>query len=159
MKIIGKTKFLMGTVFGLGIIVFLLSVIALPMLAKEVALTYPEYAYLKYPVLIGLYLTTIPFYFALYQAIKLLKLIENNNPFSEQAVNALRKIKYCAAAIGVMYIFGMIFLGTQNALHPSIFILGFVILFSCIVISVFTAVLQELLDHAIKIKTENELTI
>ncbi|WAA12687.1 DUF2975 domain-containing protein [Fervidibacillus halotolerans] len=159
MKIARKINFLKVTVYGIGTVVLLLSAFVLPYLANKVAHDFPEYAYLKYPVLIGMYLTTVPFYLALYQAYNLLNLIKQNNAFSEGAVIALRFIKYCAATIGVMYILGMIFLGTQNALHPSIFILGVVILFTCIVISVFAAVLQELLHNAIKIKTENELTI
>ena len=53
----------------------------------------------------------------------------------------------------------MILLGTQNALHPGIAIIGLVIFFASIVIMLFTAVLQELLKNVLKIKTENDLTI
>ena len=53
----------------------------------------------------------------------------------------------------------MILLGTQNALHPGIAIIGLVILFASTVILLFTAVLQELLKNALRIKSENDLTI
>ena len=61
--------------------------------------------------------------------------------------------------ISVLYVIGMILLGTQNALHPGIAIIGLVIFFASIVIMLFTAVLQELLKNVLKIKTENDLTI
>ena len=155
----GKVTFLKVAVFTIGIIMLSLFIFALPSLAKYSVEMNPEYANLQYPVLIGLYLTGIPFFFALYQALKLLSYIENNNAFSELAVASLRFIKYCASMISVLYVIGMILLGTQNALHPGIAIIGLVIFFASIVIMLFTAVLQELLKNVLKIKSENDLTI
>ena len=85
----GKVTFLKVAVFTIGIIMLSLFIFALPSLAKYSVEMNPEYANLQYPVLIGLYITGIPFFFALYQALKLLSYIENNNAFSELAVNAL----------------------------------------------------------------------
>src|SRR6266480_1856667 len=45
------------------------------------------------------YLSSIPFFAALYQAFTLLGYIEKNKAFSQKAVQALRNIKYCAIAI------------------------------------------------------------
>ena len=120
---------------------------------------YPEFGYLKYPVLIGIYLTALPFFFALYQAFKLLRYIEGNLAFSASAVLALSRIKHCAAVIITIYGIGMVLLGSQSALHPGIAILGFVIIFTTMVIFLFTAVLQELLNNVITIKSENDLTV
>ena len=155
----GKVTFLKVAVFTIGIIMLSLFIFALPSLAKYSVEMNPEYANLQYPVLIGLYITGIPFFFALYQALKLLSYIENNNAFSELAVNALGHIKHCASIISVLYVIGMILLGTQNALHPGIAIIGLVILFASTVILLFTAVLQEHLKNALRIKSENDLTI
>lgn len=151
--------FLKGAVFVMGMIVLILSIFALPALAKNAANMNPEFAYLKYPVLIGLYLTVIPFFFALYQALTLLKYIETNQAFSELAVKSLGLIKHCATVIVVIYLIGMVLLGILNALHPGIAIIGFVILFASLVILIFTAVLQELLKNVLKIKIENDLTV
>ena len=155
----GKVTFLKIAVFTIGIIMLSLFIFALPSLAKYSVEMNPEYTNLQYPVLIGLYLTGIPFFFALYQALKLLSYIESNNAFSELAVASLRFIKYCASMISVLYVIGMILLGTQNALHPGIAIIGLVIFFASIVIMLFTAVLQELLKNVLKIKSENDFTI
>ena|SRR5690625_2603184 len=155
----GSITLLKVAVFAIGILTLILCIFLLPSLASKAANMNPEFAYLQYPILFGLYVTLIPFFFALYQALKLLKYIEGNNTFSESAVNALGLIKHCASAIIILYLFGIIILGVQSALHPGVAIIGFVILFATIVIFLFTAVLQELLKNALKIKLENDLTI
>ncbi|MDM5326781.1 helix-turn-helix domain-containing protein [Neobacillus sp. CF12] len=45
-----------------------------------------------------MYVSAIPFYFALYQAFTLLSYIDKNKAFSEISVKALKKIKNYAAA-------------------------------------------------------------
>ncbi|WP_440895341.1 DUF2975 domain-containing protein [Amphibacillus sp. Q70] len=119
----------------------------------------PAYAYLKIPVLIGLSLTAIPFYFALLQALKLIQLIEINQAFSKQSIKALDNIKKAAIVILGLYIIGLILLLIINALHLGIAIMGLVIIFVTVVIIFFTSVLLELLTHALKIKIENDLTV
>ncbi|KGX88216.1 DUF2975 domain-containing protein [Pontibacillus litoralis] len=155
----GMVIFLKVAVVVIGIVVGSLCAFALPPLATHTAELYPEFAYLHYPVLLGLYATVIPFFFALIQAWRLLKNIEINHAFSTLSISALGRIKYCAGIIGTFYVIGMIALMTQSALHPGIAIIGLVILFSSIVIMLFTAVLQQLLNGVVQMKTENDLTI
>src|SRR6516225_2542756 len=52
--------------------------------------------YFKDPFLAYAYTASIPFFVALYQAFKLLGYAGQNNVFSQEAVKALRTIKYCA---------------------------------------------------------------
>lgn len=155
----GTTTFLKLAVFIIGTIILALCIFWLPGVAGEAAEMNPEYAYLRFPILVGLYSTAIPFFLALYQTIKLLGYIERKTAFSELAVRSLKQIKYCSNSIILLYVIGVIFLLTQNALHPGIAIAGFVIIFAAFVISLFTAVLQELLRNALEIKSENELTV
>ena len=155
----GKITLLKIAVYAIGVVILCLCIFALPSLAKDSAQMNPEFAYLQYPVLIGLYITAIPFYYALHQSLKLLSYIEDNYAFSELAVNTLGIIKHCASTISFFYVIGMILLGVQNALHPGIAIVGLVIVLTSIVILLFTAVLQELLKNVLKIKSENDLTI
>lgn len=155
----GKILILKAAVIFMGLVVIALSVFVLPTLAKETAVQFPEFAYLRYPVLIVLYISAIPFFLALYHAFKLLNLIKNDNAFSYIAVTSLRYIQYSAAAIGGIYVLGSIYLLFENALHPGIVIIGFTITFASVVIAVFTTVLQKLLNNAIEIKSENDLTV
>jgi len=155
----GTTLFLKVAIFLIGITVLAMCVFLLPWLANDTAEMYPEFAYLQYPILIGLYITAIPFFIALYQALKLLNYIGNNNAFSELSVKALKHIKYCSVTISILYVIGIIFLISQNASHPGIVLIGLTIFFTSVVIAVFTAVLQKLLKNALEIKSENDLTV
>ncbi|WP_188456899.1 DUF2975 domain-containing protein [Virgibacillus oceani] len=150
----GSTLFLKVAVSFIGFMVLILSLFWLPWLANEAAALAPELAHLQYPVLIGMYITLIPFLFALYHALKLLRCIDFNIAFSELSVRSLYYIKYCSFSI-----IGCIFLMAQNALHPGIALIGFIIIFTSVVIAVFSAVLQYLLKQAIDIKSENELMV
>ncbi|WP_391115786.1 DUF2975 domain-containing protein [Psychrobacillus sp. L3] len=153
------TTFLKGTIFITGIIVLSLFTFLLPGLATDAAEMNPGYTYLRFPVLIGLYITAIPFFLALYHAWTLLNYIESENAFSKLSVMALGHIKSYAILIIILYVIGLFMLMLQNALHPGIAIIGTVIIFSTLVISVFAAVLQELLRSALEIKSENDLTV
>lgn len=143
----------------MGTIVFLLCVFWLPWLARHTAELFPEFAYLRYPVLIFLYVTAVPFYFALFQAFNLLRFIARGDAFSSVAVEALKTIKYCAVCVAILYVVGYCSLVTQNAVNPGIVLIAGVIICTSSVIALFSAVLQMLLRHALDIKTENELTV
>lgn len=76
-----NTKFtgmLKVSIYMIGLITLSLFIWWLPWVAKEAAAMNPEFAYLRYPVLFGLYANGIPFYLALFQVLKLLKCIEMN---------------------------------------------------------------------------------
>ena len=108
-----------------------------------------------------MYAAAIPFYFALYQAFKLLSYIDKNKAFSELSVKALKNIKYCAITISSLYVLGMplFYLMAKKDDAPGIILIGLVIIFASMVIAVFAAVLQRLLQEAIDIKSENDLTV
>ncbi len=58
-----STIFLRLVVFIIGILILALCIFGLPWIAKQAAGYY--HAHLLYPALIGIYLTAIPFFFAL----------------------------------------------------------------------------------------------
>lgn len=156
-----STLFLKAAVFFIGIPVLALSLFLVPEIADFAAELYPNFAPIRYLVLIDLYAAAIPFYFALYQAFKLLNYIDKNNAFSKLSVQSLKKIKYCSVAFSIIYIAGMPFfyLIAEKDDAPGIILIGLVIIFASTVISVFAAVLQRLLQEAIQIKSENDLTV
>jgi hypothetical protein len=55
--------------------------------------------YFNDPFLAYAYIASIPFFVALYQALKVLGDIARNEAFSQRSVRALRIIKYCALAV------------------------------------------------------------
>ncbi|TWM36728.1 hypothetical protein CHCC14819_1760 [Bacillus licheniformis] len=133
----------------------------MPEIANFAAELYPGISYLKYLVYADLYAAAIPFYFALYQAFKLLSYIDQNKAFSELSVRALKNIKYCAITISILFAAGMplFYLIAEMDDAPGIILIGLVLIFASMVIAVFAAVLQRLLQEAIDIKSENDLTV
>lgn len=157
----GTTLFLKIAVILIGIPILALCIFLVPQIGNFAAELFPYIAYMKSVVLIDMYAAAIPFYFALHQAFKLLSYIDKNQAFSELAVKALKNIKYCAIAISTLYLLGMPFyyLMQRRVDPPIITVTGLVIIFASMVIAVFAAVLQRLLQEAIDIKSENDLTV
>lgn len=113
------------------------------------------------PILIGMSVAAIPFFFGLYQAFLLLIYIDKNNAFSDLSVKALQKIKVSATIIGTLYAMGMpyIYLVAEKDDAPGVILIGLILTAAPIVIAVFAAVLQKLLQNALHIKMENDLTV
>lgn len=157
----GSTLFLRIAVILIGIPVLALCIFLVPEIANFALELYPDISYLKYLVYIDLYALAIPFYFALYQAFTLLSYIDRNKAFSELSVRALKKIKYSAISISLLLMAGMplFYLIAEMDDAPGIILIGLVLIFASMVIAVFAAVLQRLLQEAIDIKSENDLTV
>lgn len=154
-----STIFLRIAVILIGIPVLVLCIFGVPWLANNPV--NPDYAHILYPILIGIFVSIIPFFVALYQVLKLLSYIGKNKAFSELSVKALKNIKYCAIAISTLYgvMMPFVYLVAEKDDAPGLIIIGMAPIFASMVIAVFAAVLQRLLQDAIDIKSENDLTI
>ena len=121
----------------------------------------PNYASNLYPALIIMYISVIPYCTALYQAFRLLMLIDNNEGFSNVSVEALNKIKYCGLIISGLYVVMLpfVYLVAEKDDAPGLIIIGMIPIFASLVIAVFAAVLKRLLNEAIDIKSENDYTV
>lgn len=159
MKLFRSTLFLKVALVLVGTPILALALFGLYWLIRNPA--NPDYAYILYPIVTGLYLSVIPFYFAFGQAYKLLNYIDENQAFSEWSVKALKKIKYSAITFCSFYviILPFVILLAESDDAPGLVIMGMVPIFASIIIAVFAAVLQKLLKEAIDIKSENELIV
>jgi len=157
----GTTLFLKMAVLVIGIPVLALCIFLVPKIGNFAGELYPNIAYMKSLVLIDMYAAAIPFWLALYQAFKLLSYMDKNQAFSELSVKALKNIKYYAITISILYLLGMplYYLMAKKVDPPSFMPMGLTIIFASMVIAVFAAVLQKLLQEAIDIKSENDLTV
>lgn len=155
----GSTLFLKITVVMIGIPVLALGLLGLPQIAGEAADYFPDYW--VYPAVAAIYASAIPFYAALYQTFKLLTYIDAGQAFSERSVKALKVIKHCAAAVGILYVVCLphFYLMAEFDDAPGLIIMGLVPIFASMAVAVFAAVLQKLLKTAIDIKSENDLTV
>ncbi|OCA87967.1 hypothetical protein A8F94_09060 [Bacillus sp. FJAT-27225] len=155
----GSTLFLRMAVFLIGTPVLALGTFGLFWLAKNPA--NPDYAHILYPIVIGLYVSAIPFFAALYQAFKLLGFIDRNEAFSDLSVKALKRIKFSGIFFSGVYavILPFVFMVAELDDAPGLVFVGAAPVFAGMVIAVFAAVLQRLLKEAIDIKSENDLTV
>jgi hypothetical protein len=151
----GTTHFLRAVIFLIGAGALALALIVLPL-----GIMTDQTGYYR-PILIGMYVPAIPFFFALHQSLKLLRYIDDNSAFSNLSVNALKNIKYCGLTISGLYTLGMpfIFSAGDKDDAPGVVAIGLIIIFASFVIAVFAGLLQKLLQSAIKIKEENDLTV
>ena len=113
------------------------------------------------PLILYGYIASIPFFIALYQAFKLLGYVDTNQVFSQSAVKAVRNIKYCAITIGGFIVLGILYIrlfaNGDDPAGPTA--LGILATFASIVIATGAAVFERLLQNAVDIKSENDLTV
>jgi cytochrome bd-type quinol oxidase subunit 2 len=120
----------------------------------------PFEIYFKDPFLAYAYVASIPFFAALYQAFKVLGYAGRDKVFSQAAVKALRTIKYCALAIIGFVAGGEVFI----LMHESddraggVF-MGVLITFGCVVVATAAAMFERVLQNAVDLKSENDLTV
>jgi hypothetical protein len=157
-----------STIF-LQIVIVLIGVVAIALLLWEPHLegrnkdaTLFE-IYFKDPFLALVYAGSIPFFIALYQAFKLLGYAGRNQVFSPAAVNALRTIKFCALAIiGFVVVEEIVIMlmnnGDSDNPGAPIF-MGVLITFPSIVVAAAAAMFERILQNAVDIKSENDLTV
>lgn len=157
----GSTNFLRFVIFLLGLGVLALCIFALPSMWRGGSAEFPTASYAVFLIMVGMYVTVVPFYMALWQTLKLLKYIDQNKAFSDLSVKALRNIKRCAGVISLLYVGGvpLLFPIADADDAPGLLIVGAVIACIPVTIAVFAAVLQKLLQNAIDIKSENDLTV
>ena len=106
------------------------------------------------------YIGSIPFFLALYQAFKVLGYAGQNNIFSQAAVKALRTIKYCAIAIiGFVAVSVIFILFSDPDDRPAGVFMRILITFPSIVVATAVAMFERILQNAVEIKSENDLTV
>jgi len=118
--------------------------------------------YFKDPFLAYVYIGSIAFFVAIYQAFRLLGYIRQNDLFSQRSVKALSVIKYCAMIL-VAFILGAeayLFLAVRGKddIAGGV-MMGLVMIFIFVVMATVAAVFERTLQDAVNIKSENDLTI
>ncbi len=113
------------------------------------------------PFIVYIYIASTPFFIGLYQAFKLLNFINANRAFSQDAVNTLKNMKFASLALigfialAVLYI--RFFVHGDDPAGPTM--LGILAAFAVAVIATTAGIFQRLLQNAVDIKSENDLTV
>lgn len=114
------------------------------------------------PIVIYAYIGSIPFFIALVQGFKLLGYVDGNKVFSQSSIDAVKNIKYCAITFIGFIVLGLLYIrfSAPAGEDPAgVTALGMVITFATIVIATAAAVFQRLLQNAVDLKSENDLTV
>ena len=155
----GSTLFLKG-VLGLIAIVVLAGMIRFPQTEGRAA-NLDLISIYKDPFIIYIYNGSIPFFVGLYQAFKLLNLIDANSAFSQGAVTALKNMKFASLSLIGFIALALLFIrfaaAGDDPAGPTM--LGILVSFALAVIATAAAVFHKLLQNAVDIKSENDLTV
>jgi hypothetical protein len=114
------------------------------------------------PLILYAYVASIAFFVALYHAFKLLGYIGQNKVFSTPSVMALKKIKYCAIILCIFIVGAGVFIMLTH--HKDDDPAGFLALcivtsFGSVVMATAAAIFEKILQNAVDMKSENDLTI
>lgn len=119
--------------------------------------------YFKDPFLAYAYTGSIAFFVALYQTFKLLEYIGQNKIFSQAAIKTLRTIKYCTITlIAFIMVAEAYFFIVQRGKEDDIaggVMMGLLMIFISVVLATATDMFEGLLQSAIDIKSEKDLTV
>lgn len=156
-----STIFLQGVIviIGLGVFTFLLWEPHLE--GRNASATLFE-IYFKDPFLAYVYVASVFFFVSLYKAFKVLGFIRQNLVFSSPALKALRTIKYCAIIQSILIVGAMVYIRIFHSKEddPAGFIaLGILATLTSVVIATSAGMFERLLQKAVDIRSENDLTV
>ena len=157
----GSTIFLQVVIGLLGVGVLALLLWEPQVEGRNVNATLFE-IYFKDPFLAYIYLAFVPFFVGLYQAFRMLGYARRDEVFSPRAVRALRIIKYCACLLAIFIVGAEVYIfifvrGTDDVAGGVM--MGVFIIFVSAVIGTAAAVFERILQKAVDIKSENDLTV
>jgi len=152
--------FLQAVVVLIGLVA-LIVLIRFPMLEGR-AQNLDVFGIYSDPFILYAYASSIAFFVALFKGFKLLRFIGQNKLFSVNAIKTLRSIRYCAIILSISIVLAGIYIRIfhHEDDDPAGF-LGMCIIttFSCVAVAIAVAVLEKILQNAIDMKSENDLTI
>ncbi|AYB33581.1 DUF2975 domain-containing protein [Chryseolinea soli] len=154
------TLFLQAVIVLIGVVV-LAALIGLPLTEGRAANLDLLSVYADPFILYG-YAASSAFFVALYKAFKLLGYIGQNKVFSPDSVGALKSIKYCAIVFSILIVLAGLYI--RIAHHKDDDPAGFLAIcmvttFASVVVATAAAIFEKILQNAIDMKSENDLTI
>lgn len=114
------------------------------------------------PFILYGYATSIAFFVAFYKAFKLLGYIGQNKVFSSDSIKALKSIKYCAMVLSILIVTAGLYIRIFHSKEddPAGFLaICIVTTFVSIVVATAAAIFEKILQNAVDMKSENDLTI
>lgn len=101
----------------------------------------PDYATSLYPIVIGLYLSLIPFYYGVYKTWQILSHVRKGSLHSSQSAKDFKAVRLSAVVIGAIFILTepFVFMVAQLDDAPGLVIFGMIPVFIAgVILAVFT---------------------
>ena len=155
-----STIFLQAVIVLIGVVA-LVMMIQLPRLEGRAA-NLDLFSIYADPFILYGYAASIAFFVALYKAFRLLGFIGQDKVFSPDSVRALKSIKYCAIVFAALIVMAGLYIMISHPEDddPAGFLaMCIVTTFVSIVIATAAAIFEKILQNAIDMKSENDLTI
>lgn len=155
-----STVFLQAVIVLIGIVA--LAILIRVPLTEGRATNLDLFSIYSDPFILYGYAASIAFFVALYKAFKLLGYIGQNKVFSSNSVKALQSIKYCAIVLSILIVAAGLYIRIFHSKEddPAGFLaICIVTTFACIVVATAAAIFEKLLQNAVDMKSENDLTV
>ena len=155
-----STIFLQAVIVLIGIVALAI-LIRLP-LTEERAVNLNLFSIYSDPFILYGYAASIAFFVALYNVFKLLGYVGQNKVFSLNAVKTLKNIRYCAIVLSILIVLAGIYIRLFHNKQddPAGFLaICIVTTFVSVVIATAAVIFEKILQNAIDMKSENDLTI
>ena len=155
-----STVFLQAVIVLIGIVALAI-LIRLPLTEGRAANLDLFSIYFDPFILYG-YAASIAFFVALYKAFKLLGYIGQNKVFSSNSVKTLKSIKNCAIILSILIVTAGLYIRISHNKEddPAGFLaICIVTTFVSIVVATAAAIFEKILQNAIDMKSENDLTV
>lgn len=151
----------------------LLIIVAAAVFIFEAVLFYPlsiKYAYrvqsfssLRPAFLVFVYVTSVLFYIAVFQGLRICNKIVENKPFSKSNIYSFKIARNCAAPVFALYLLAAVFIYMFTALRGTPAITAVVatalVSFMALILTLACSVLIEMLKRANELQEENAMTI
>ena len=114
------------------------------------------------PFILYGYAASTAFFVALYKAFKLLGYIGQNRIFSSNSVKSLTSIKYCAIVLSILIVTAGLYIRIFHSKEddPAGFLaICILTTFVSVVVATVAAIFEKILQNAVDMKSENDLTI
>lgn len=131
----------------------------IPLTGADIYYNDPAVRRMFLPWMIFLLITAVPCYIFLFFGWRIAANIENDNSFTADNADYLKKMSYLALGDSVFFFLGNIVLLLLNMNHPGMLLGSLVIDFLGISVTVGCAALSHLVQKAAEMKAENDLTI
>ena len=152
-KVLRVFSVLAGIIGGLFFFWFM------PLIIDEIILIESSLELLRWPGKITMWIIAGVCYYALYHFFKVCEHIEHGNSFCCDNVNNMKNIGNAAFVVTVILLLGDIYLLVEGWLHPGMIVASLFFVFIAASFVVISYALAFLVNNAVKIKEENDLTI